>query len=93
MNQAPEQSFNFYSILAVAYMYLVTVLAYLMFMNPGEARFVWLLINAKAVSSLLSFIFFIVVGSYLICLANGIVDGMIAFGLVILLKKVRIAAE
>jgi hypothetical protein len=82
MTIAPVPSVHFYLILAVAYMYQVTVLAWLMFRNPGSALLPLLLANAKLASSLLSFGLYIFHNPYLIYLTNGIVDG--SLGLVCL---------
>jgi hypothetical protein len=46
-----------------------------MYKNPAERFPSILLANAKLASSFFSFILFIVSGSYLIYLVNGIVDG------------------
>ena len=51
----PETGFNFYLILAVAYMYIVTVLAVMMYRFPGSKSFPILLVNAKLASSIMSF--------------------------------------
>jgi hypothetical protein len=72
---APVPSVHFYLILAVAYMYLVTVIAWLMFRNPGSALLPLLLANAKLASSLLSFGLYIFHNPFLIYITNGIVDG------------------
>jgi len=82
MTIAPVPSVHFYLILAVAYMYLVTVIAWLMFRNPGSAQLPLLLANAKLASALLSFGLYILHNPYLIYLTNGIVDG--SLGLVCL---------
>ncbi|MBN2010646.1 hypothetical protein JW960_14970 [candidate division KSB1 bacterium] len=89
--EAPLTGFGFYLILAVGYMYLVTILAYMMFKNPGNTDFPLLLIHGKSASSLLSFALFIVHGQFLIYVTNGIVDGLIALGVFLLFRKVRSA--
>jgi len=71
---------GFYLILAVAYMYVVTLLAAGMFLRPANATLPVLLINAKAASAILSFGFFAFRQPALIYLANGVVDGLIAVG-------------
>jgi hypothetical protein len=78
MKQAPVIGTNFFLILAVAYMYLVTLLAFLMYRNPESRAFPMLLAHAKIASSMLSFIVFVIHQSYLIYLTNGIVDGLIS---------------
>ncbi len=74
------QAAGFYLILAVAYMYVVTLLAAGMFLRPANAALPVLLINAKAASAILSFGFFAFRQPALIYLANGVVDGLIAVG-------------
>ena len=77
MTPTPVTGFSFYLILAVGYMYLVTVLAFLMFRHPENRSFALLLINAKMASSVLSLAFFLLQAHYLIYLANFVVDGLI----------------
>jgi len=89
MVESNEQGNDFYRILAVGYMYVVTLLAYQMYRHPGDEKFLWLLVNAKGASSVLSFLFFVLHHPYLIYLTNGIVDGGIAVGLVVLRMKTR----
>jgi hypothetical protein len=89
MVQAPIESTGFYLILAVGYMYVVALLAYLMNRHPDNSLPLLVLINAKSASSFLSFAFFIVVHPYLIFLANGIVDGIIAGGLLLLRARMK----
>ena len=77
MKQSPVDGINFYLILASGYMYLVSLLAYMMYKHPDNHYFPLLLAHAKLVSSVLSFCFFIVHEPYLIYITNGIVDGSI----------------
>jgi len=84
---APANGWDFYLILAVGYMYLVTVLALSMFRNPENRTLPLLLVHAKLASSVLSLAFFLLHAHYLIYLANFAVDGVI--GLVVLLMSVR----
>ena len=56
-------------------MYLVTLLAGLMFKKPGNPLFPMLLAQGKFASSILSLVFFFGRAPYLICLANAVVDG------------------
>jgi hypothetical protein len=74
---------GFYLVLAVAYMYVVTLLAVFMYRNPQNRTFPMLLVNAKIASAVISFIIFFMTGPYLIILVNGIVDGLIGAGLAI----------
>ena len=80
---------SFYLILAVGYMYLVTVLAFLMFKHPENRYFPLLLIHAKLASSVLSLALFLVQAHYLIYLANFFVDGIIGIVILTLYLKTR----
>ncbi len=75
LSPAPVQSGSFYPILAIGYMYLVTLLAGLMLKKPGNPLFPMLLAQGKFASSFLSLVFFMGRAPYLICLANAVVDG------------------
>lgn len=77
MPLSPVQGVNFYLILAVGYMYLVTWLAYFMYRYPADRRFPLLLANAKLASSILSFYLFWLQQPYLIYITNGVIDGSI----------------
>lgn len=68
---------NFYLILTGGYMYLVTVIAFLMSRQPGNRLLPMLLAHGKTASSTLSLAFFILQAPYLIYLTNFIVDGII----------------
>ena len=83
------QSFGLYQVLAVGYMYLVTLLAYCMNKYPENTFFPLLLIHGKSASSLLSLCLFFFHLPSLLLLTNGIVDGMIAIGVFVLYKKSR----
>jgi hypothetical protein len=89
MVQSPVTGFTFYLILAVGYMYLVTVLAFLMFRNPGNRYFPMLLAQAKLASSILSLGLFVFQANYLIYLANFIVDGLIGSVVIVFYFKMR----
>jgi hypothetical protein len=78
---------GFYLVLAVAYMYVVTLLAGWMFLRPQNDTLPVLLINAKAASAILSFGFFAFRQPALIYLANGVLDGLIAAGVLLLYVK------
>lgn len=71
------ESFGFYQLLAVGYMYAVTLLAFLMYRHPEDNRYPFLLIHCKFASSILSLVYFVFLGSYLIFLVNFIIDGLI----------------
>ncbi len=85
----PAQEPGYFIVLAVAYMYLVTVLAWWMARDPADPLPPRLLLHAKGASSLLSFGMFFLVAGHLAFLTNGVVDG--ALWLVILLLA-RMAA-
>lgn len=87
---APEQGFSFYTVLTGAYMYLVTVLAYLMYRNPEERVYPFLLAHGKFMSSLLSLAVFIFSARYLIYLANFLIDGFIGLSLIICILKSKV---
>jgi hypothetical protein len=89
MLQSPVSSWNFYLILAVGYMYLVTVLAFLMLKHPENHYFPLLLTHAKLVSSILSLALFLLQAHYLIYLANFAVDGIIAIIVLTLYSRMR----
>jgi hypothetical protein len=82
MKLSPIPGVNFFIILATGYMYLVSLLAYMMYKHPDNLFFPLLLINAKLASSVLSLCFFILLQPYLIYIINCIVDGLI--GLLVL---------
>lgn len=81
----------FFSVLAVAYMYVVTVLAWLMYRSPREKAFPFLLAQAKLASAALSFLMFAIQGPWLIYLANGVVDA--AIGILVLTMYFRVRSE
>jgi hypothetical protein len=63
--------------LGVAYMYLVTLLAWRTFRRPGEPTWPTLLAHAKFASASLSILLVVAHGPYLVYAANGSVDGLI----------------
>ena len=89
LQESPKTAWNFYLILAAGYMYLVTLLAFLMFKHPENRYFPQLLTHAKLASALLSLAFFLIHGHYLIYLANFIIDGAIGSGVLVLYLKMR----
>jgi hypothetical protein len=82
MSPMPIESFGFYPLLAVGYMYLVTLLAFFMYRHPEDRRFPLLLIYGKLTTSILSLALFLVHERYLIYITNFILDGCI--GIVVL---------
>ncbi len=90
---SPVQGAGFYLILAAAYMYLVGVLAMMMFLHPDEPLYPPLLIHGKAASALLSLALFLFHGPFLIYLANAIIDGAIAAAVFLLARPLLRAAR
>jgi hypothetical protein len=76
--EAQPGGHTFYLVLASGYMYLVSLLAWLMFKHPENPTFPMLLFQGKLVTSLFSLGFFFFHRPLLIYLANFCVDGLIA---------------
>lgn len=89
MSPAPLAAKNFYLILAVAYMYLVAVLAYFMYRQPQNRAFPVLLIHGKWASALLSLFLFLSHSPFLIYLTNFLVDGFLGFLVLFMYSRVR----
>ncbi|MBN1856549.1 MAG: hypothetical protein JW846_06335 [Dehalococcoidia bacterium] len=89
MPPSPAIGGGFYLILGVGYMYLVTILAFLMFRHPENRHFPLLLVHAKLASSILSLAFFLLQAHHLIYLANFAVDGVIGMVVLTLYLKQR----
>jgi hypothetical protein len=90
LTEAPLPGAGFYPGLAVGYMYVVTILAWMMFRSPSIRVLPLLLAHAKGASSLVSFGLFVFHQHAFIYLANGLVDlllGALAFGLYRIRKK------
>lgn len=87
--EAPLQGLGLYHVLAAGYMYLVTLLAYFMYKHPENRFFPILLIHGKSASSLISLIIFFFHPPSLLLLTNGVVDGIIAVGVMVLYRKIR----
>ena len=83
---------NFYIVLAVAYMYLVGLLAFLMYKHPENMYFPLLLANGKLASSLLSLYMFSFHLPFLILVVNCIVDGLIGVAALIFYFKIKKAS-
>ena len=81
---------SFFGVLAAAYMYVVTILAWFMYRFPGEKIYPLILGQAKLASSLLSFLMFFFHAPWLVYLVNGIVDG--GLGLIVLMMFFRVRA-
>jgi hypothetical protein len=89
MQASPVSDGSFYLVLAAGYMYLVTILAFLMFKYPGNRYFPLLLIHGKLASSLLSLFLFLLRAPYQIFMANFIVDGIIGIIVIIMYLQMR----
>lgn len=87
--QSPASGWDFYLILAVGYMYLVTILAFSMFRHPENRHFPLLLVHAKLASSVLSLALFLLQAHYLIYLANFAIDGAIGVVVLTMYLKMR----
>ncbi len=74
-------------------MYLVTVLAVMMFRHPESRVYPALLIHAKLASAVLSLALFLVQAHYLIYVANFIVDGCLGILVLILTRKIKADAK
>ena len=83
ISTTPTGSFGFYPLLAVGYMYVVTLLAFFMYLHPEDTRLPLLLTHAKLATSVLSLALFLLHERYLIYITNFIVDGLI--GILVLL--------
>lgn len=80
---------GFYHILAVAYMYLVSLLAYLMYRYPDNKILPLILAHGKLVSSFLSLGFFVLHRNYLIYITNCLIDGAIGFTFLTFYVKIK----
>jgi hypothetical protein len=92
MVPSPVIGLNFYIILAVAYMYLVALLAFFMYKYPGNMFFPLLLANGKLASSLLSLYMFSFHKPFLILVVNCFVDGLIGVAALIFYFKIKKAS-
>ena len=92
-SHSPVDSIDFYLVLAVAYMYLAALLAFLMWRHPGNRHFPLLLAHGKIASSLLSIFLFAIRWPYLIFLANFVVDGLIGIVALIFSSKIKRTAR
>ena len=89
IEETPVEGFSFYLILAVGYMYLVSLLAYMMFLHPENKYFICILINGKSASSATSILLCALHRPYLIYATNGVVDGLIAVLLIVVYRKLK----
>ena len=89
LSPAPTQVSYFYLGLAVAYMALVSALAFLMLRHPSNHYFPLLLAVGKFSSSVLSLGLFLFAQRSLICLTNFLVDGAIGTAAVLFAAGIR----
>ncbi|HUI29668.1 MAG TPA: hypothetical protein VLX91_05590 [Candidatus Acidoferrales bacterium] len=89
MEQGESAGEHFYVILAVAYMYVVALLAFLMYHDPRNASFPFILFNAKVASSIVSAATFLFGRHLLIYITNCIVDGLIGLMVFAMYRCVR----
>lgn len=89
MVPSPVVGVHFYVVLAVAYMYLAALLAFLMYRHPQNMYFPLLLANAKLASSLLSLCIFAIHQPSLIIAVNGLVDGFIGVVALIFYRQIK----
>jgi hypothetical protein len=89
MSPAPTQVSYFYLGLAVAYMALVSALAFLMLRHPSNHYFPLLLAVGKLSSSVLSLVLFLFAQRSLACLANFVIDGAIGTAAVLFAAGIR----
>jgi hypothetical protein len=87
MVEGPVEA-SFFVVLAGAYMFVVTVLAWRMSRSPLEKIYPLILGQAKLASSLLSFLMFAIHAPWLILLVNGIVDGALALVVWIVYRRI-----
>lgn len=84
--QSPVQGVSFYLTLAAAYMYLVTLLACMMYRYPEQNIYPFLLVQGKLASSVISIYLFLRHQPYLIYFANFVIDGFIGIAALYLMK-------
>ena len=84
--QVPLQGTGFYLVLTSAYMYLVTLIAFLMYRYPEQRIYPFLLAHGKLASSIISICLFLMHQPYLIYLANFAIDGFIGIAALYFMK-------
>jgi hypothetical protein len=84
---------RFWLVLAAAYMYVVTVLAWFIFRRPEDPAYPRLLAHAKFASAALSLAAFVILAPHLILAANAVVDGAIGLVAVWLWRRCASPAE
>jgi hypothetical protein len=93
MPPAPLTGYPFFLVLASGYMYMVSFLAWQMFLHPENRALSRLLVQAKLATSLISLGFFLFHRPFLICLTNFVVDGLIALGVGLISRSQRTATR
>ena len=89
MESAASGGDEFYVVLAIAYMYIVSLISFLMFRHPGNTFFPLLLFNGKIASSLLSLLMFLADKHLLIYFVNFVIDGSIALTAMLMYRSAR----
>jgi len=84
---------HFYVILSFAYMYIVALLAFLMYRDAQNSIFPFILFNAKIASSAVSILLFFADKHLLIYLINGIVDGAIGLLVIVMYQAAKRASR
>jgi hypothetical protein len=90
---AADLDLGLFRALAGAYMYLVTLLAWLMFRHPAEPRWPTLLAHAKLASAVISFALFVAHRPHLVYVINGVVDGLLGALALVLRRRASRAAR
>jgi hypothetical protein len=90
---APPAGRPLYLALAVAYMYLVSWLAFLIYAHPENFLLPRLLSQAKLASALFSLGLFFLGAPYLVLLANAVVDGGIGLGYWLAYRRLTAVAK
>jgi hypothetical protein len=76
--ESTTEPYTLYLALAVAYMYVVMLLAWQMVRHPEVRAYPWVLVQAKTASAVVCIGLFAIQEQYLLYLANFVVDGAIA---------------
>jgi len=89
MAEAPLSGAGFYLALAAGYMAVVTILGWRIFRAPANPAYPLLLAQAKGASALFSLGLFAFHAPQFVFLANGLVDGSLAIGALLIYRSVR----
>lgn len=89
LGESPIHGAGYFTVMTASYMAVVTMLAWRMFREPSNPAYPLLLSQAKAASALFSLGMYFLRAPYFILLANGILDGGIAAGALIVHRSLR----